>query len=79
MNQPDKLKVKDHQHLYRDCKSNGIINTDDNAYRNYLKSKQINQVKEGRMKSLENDVNSLKGDLTEIKSLLQEILKNGTK
>ena len=30
------------------------------------------------MKSLEDDVSSLKGDLKDIKLLLQEIAKNGT-
>lgn len=75
---PTKLKVKDNVGLYRDSKSNGIINTDEQAYKNYLKSKQINQGKEDRMKSLEDDVSSLKGDLKDIKLLLQEIAKNGT-
>lgn len=77
-NKPKKLKVKDHAGLYRDSKSNGIINTDEQAYKNYLKSKKINQGKEDRMKSLEDDVSSLKGDLNDIKLLLQEIAKNGT-
>jgi len=75
---PRKLKVKDNVGLYRDSRSNGIINTDEQAYKNYLKSKQINQGKDDRMKSLEDDVNSLKGDLNDIKLLLQEIAKNGT-
>ena len=75
---PTRLKVKDNVGLYRDSKSNGIINTDEQAYKNYLKSKQINQGKEDRMKSLEDDVSSLKGDLKDIKLLLQEIAKNGT-
>ena len=75
---PTRLKVKDNVGLYRDSKSNGIINTDEQLYKNYLKSKQINQGKEDRMKSLEDDVSSLKGDLKDIKLLLQEIAKNGT-
>ena len=75
---PKKLKVKDNVGLYRDSKSNGIINTDEQAYKNYLKSKKINKGKEDRMKSLEDDVSSLKGDLKDIKLLLQEIAKNGT-
>lgn len=73
---PDRLKVEDTNHLYRDSKSNGIINTDTQAYQNYLRSKQINQRKDNRIESLENDVNSLKSDLKDIKSLLQEIAKN---
>lgn len=77
-NTPDKLKVKNSQSLYRDSKSNGIINTDEQAYKNYLKSKQINKSKDDRVKSLEDDVNSLKGDLNDIKLLLQELVKNGT-
>lgn len=76
---PQRLKVKDTQNLYRDSASHGIINTDEQAYKNYLKSKQINQGREDRLKSLEDDVSSLKGDLTDIKLLLQEIAKNGTK
>ena len=75
---PQQLKVKDSVGLYRDSKSNGIINTDEQAYKNYLKSKKVSKVREDRMKSLEDDVSSLKGDLTDIKLLLQEIAKNGT-
>lgn len=75
---PTRLKVKDNVGLYRDSESNGIINTNEQAYKNYLKSKTINKGKEDRMKSLEDDVSSLKGDLKDIKLLLQEIAKNGT-
>ena len=78
LEKPKRLKVKDSNNLYRDSKANGIINTDEQAYKNYLKSKQINQGKEDGMKSLEDDVSSLKGDLKDIKLLLQEIAKNGT-
>jgi|TARA_E500000318_G_scaffold25162_1_gene25176 hypothetical protein len=69
------LKVEGHQHIVRDTSSNGIINTDKNAYQIHVK-----RIKEARQSSndLRNavrDINNLKQEMSEIKGLLLKLVK----
>lgn len=71
------LKVKENEQYVRDLNSNGIVNTDNQAYMQYVENyKQVYQEKK-RINDLENDVNTIKNDLDEIKSLLRT-LANGS-
>lgn len=65
------IKVEGYQNLYRDEHSGAIINYDSIAYDQYVNS--VNQ-REIQKKEL----NEMKRDIDEIKSLLKEIL-NGSK
>ena len=69
-------KVKGHTHLVRDLKSQAIINTDSDAYARYMARKAKQNRKDDDMRAVVREVNSLKGEMTEIKKLLKEI-KNG--
>jgi hypothetical protein len=70
------VKVKGHTHLVRDLKSQAIINTDSDAYARYMARKAKQNRKDDEMREVVREVNSLKGEMTEIKNLLKEI-KNG--
>ena len=70
------VKVKGHTHLVRDLKSQAIINTDSDAYARYMARKAKQNRKDDEMREVVREVNSLKGDMFEIKKLLKEI-KNG--
>tara|TARA_B100000586_G_C19846661_1_gene316867 strand:- start:298 stop:522 length:225 start_codon:yes stop_codon:yes gene_type:complete len=70
------VKVKGHTHLVRDLKSQAIINTDSDAYARYMARKAKQNRKDDKMREVVREVNSLKGEMTEIKNLLKEI-KNG--
>ena len=70
------IKVKGHTHLVRDLKSQAIINTDSDAYARYMARKAKQNRKDDKMREVVREVNSLKGEMTEIKNLLKEI-KNG--
>ena len=70
------VKVKGHTHLVRDLKSQAIINTDSDAYARYMARKAKQNRKDDDMREVVREVNSLKGEMTEIKNLLKEI-KNG--
>lgn len=62
------IPVKDSRGLYRDEKTNSIVNCDDFQYNQYLKMKEE--------KSKErNEIQSLKNDIEEIKSALKIILE----
>jgi hypothetical protein len=65
------IPVKEHPNLYRDENSGAIINCDDQAYNQYMST--INNKKRERY-----EIEQIKNDISEIKSLLVEIL-NGTK
>lgn len=67
------VKVKGHTHLVRDLKSQAIINTDSDAYARYMARKAKQNRKDDDMRAVVREVNSLKGEMTEIKNLLKGI------
>jgi len=69
-----KVKVKDEVNLFRDTETNAIINTDMQAYKNYINSKKIKEDESKRIESIENDLSDVKSDLSEIKNLLRSFI-----
>lgn len=65
------IPVKGHPNLYRDENSGAILNYDNIAYNQYLDN--LN-----RRESQKNEIENIKKDIDEIKSLLKEIV-NGSK
>jgi HAMP domain-containing protein len=63
MNNTKLAKVKDHPHLVKDMESKAILNTNYAALLEYRKKKQM-----------EEEVQSLKGDVQEMKDSLNKIL-----
>ena len=62
------IPVKDHKNVYRDEKSGEILNKDTDGFKQYKKMK--------RFKSNQRDeIERMKQDIEEIKSLLREIVK----
>ena len=60
------LRVDGHKNLYRDDSSGAIINTDTVSYKQYMKLKE-------RKKNEKQELDSLRSELDEIKSLLKEL------
>ena len=52
-----------------------IINTSKSEYDEYMKAKKKNASKSERVEQLETDVNDIKNDLNEIKSLLLDLAR----
>jgi predicted transcriptional regulator len=67
-------KVEGHSNLIRDGATKAILNTNMNEYKNYMTTKKLKDNEIERVKKLENDVNEIKGDLSEIKTLLKGII-----
>mgnify|MGYP003313775663 FL=1 len=63
------LKVKDNDHLYRDVNTGAIINTDRSSFEKYKRSKL-------KFQNMEHELDYLKGEISEIKSLLKHIVKS---
>ena len=71
----DYIKVKDKNYLVRDTDSNGIVNTDFDSYENYVFTYKNRMSSEKKLKEFEEDMNHLKNDIEEIKSLLRNLSK----
>jgi hypothetical protein len=74
----DFIKVKGHDHLIRDPKTNSIINTNMSEYKEYLSRRDSKLEENQKIQNLERDLDSIRGDLDEIKFLLRN-LTNGSK
>jgi len=66
----DYIKVSGHDGLVRDQNTGAIINLDDSAIDARRKSKHLGSALE--------DINMLKNEISEIKSLLRELIKNAS-
>ena len=64
------VKVSGHDGLVRDQNTGAIINLDDSAIESRRKSKQLS--------SALDDINTLKNEVSELKSILRGIIKNGS-
>ena len=69
------VQVKDHENLVRDPSSNGIINTNIGEYEEYLSLRETANDKNDSEVSMKQDLDSLKGEINEIKSLLKELVR----
>lgn len=63
------LRVEGHTNLYRDEDSGAIINHDTQGYSEYIKMRDLKR-------SQKEEIDKLKDDITEIKSLLKELVNN---
>ena len=66
------IKVKGHAHLYRDPQTGAIINNDDQGYDQYVKSLEVR-------KKQKNEIENMKKDIDEIKSLLKILVDGNNK
>lgn len=69
-----KIPVKDHRNLYRDGSSTAIVNTDSVGYQAYVANREKLLSDKQRIDNLETTVEEIKGDLTDIKNLLVQLV-----
>ena len=67
------IKVKDHPTLFRDPNSKAILVVDSSARTNYNNQKALAMRAAETNQELREEVNQLKSDIGEIKSLLQKL------
>jgi hypothetical protein len=70
-----KLKVEGHSSLVRDTYSNGIVNTNVSEYQIYMQRVKSREKAGDQIRNAVKEINTLKSELREIKSLLKEIVK----
>ena len=71
----DFVKVKGHSDFHRDVKSNAVINTNASEYSLYMKRIKTRQKDNDKFKNAVREINNLKHELREIKTLIKEIVK----
>tara|TARA_E500000331_G_scaffold297003_1_gene296079 strand:+ start:1882 stop:2109 length:228 start_codon:yes stop_codon:yes gene_type:complete len=69
------LKVEGHSYLVRDTESNAIINTDRKGHASYVALRRSKKFDVQRVNTLESDVQELKSNLSDIKSMLRQLLE----
>ncbi len=69
------VKVKDHDNLVRDPLSQGIINTNDAQYEEYIARRDAAKKSKESEITMKEDLDNLKGEINEIKSLLKELVR----
>ena len=68
------VKVKDESNLIRDINSKAIVSIDGNGLLEYKKAKEKRVLKNKAILQYENDINTLKNEVSEIKDSLKVIL-----
>ena len=69
-----KFKVEGHSTLIKDEFTHAVINDDTVAYRKYMQSVRLREKQTDQMRTVVREINTLKADMREIKSLLKGIV-----
>ena len=70
------IKVEAQDSLVRDISSNAIVNNNKSEYENFLRISEQKYREKKEFEKLKTDVNSMKNDLDEIKSMLKLIVRD---
>ena len=66
------IKVDQDPNFYKNLETGAVINVDDQAYNNYMRSKRKKEKKN-------EEIDQLKDELSEIKGLLKNLIENNNK
>ena len=69
------LKVDSDSSLVRDMDSHAIVNNNRSEFNKFLSLSEKKYKEKRELENLKSDVNAMKGDLEEIKSLLKSIVQ----
>jgi hypothetical protein len=75
------VKVQGHSNLRKDLINKGVVNVDNNAYQNYLVSKNLakknileKEQTHQNLASIQDEINSMKDDVGQIKEMLLALM-----
>ena len=68
------IKVEGHTNLVRDIRSNAIVNSNKSEFQMYMKRHKERNEQGDKMRNVCQEINNLKSELREIKSLLTKVL-----
>jgi formiminotetrahydrofolate cyclodeaminase len=67
-------KIEGHPDLIRDVKTNAILNNNKSEYEKYIIASRVKKVEKTKVEKIEEELDTLKEDITEIKDLLKTVL-----
>jgi len=67
------IPVEGQKDLYRDTRTNAIINTNKTDYESYIMRRESLQNQKKKIESIEDEITNVKNDLDEIKMLLRRL------
>jgi predicted transcriptional regulator len=65
------VRIEGHLNLYKDEDTGAVVNLDNTAYNQYIQSKKNKEIK---AKTQREEIDSIKTEISEIKSLLKELI-----
>ena len=68
------IPVEGNSDLVRDPRTDSIINTNSNAYEQYISQRKKRKLEKEKSLNIEQDLANLKSEMNEIKSLLRELV-----
>ena len=68
--------ISGHGDLLRNAKTNSIVNTNSTDYEKYVTRRDVKKAQSEQVNSIEEDLANLKSEMSEIKSLLKELVSN---
>ena len=69
-----RLKVDGYENLVRDTSSNAVINSSTSEYKIYMSKYRAREQQSDELRNACKEINSLKAELREIKSLITKVL-----
>ena len=70
-----RIRIEGHDNLVRDVTSGAVINTSRHEYLQFMRTYNNKMAEKEKMLDMCDELNSLKGEMTEIKSMLRQILE----
>ena len=72
---PDLIPVENREGWFRDPASHAIVNCNKSQYEQYMASYNKREKKEKSFNTLQNDVDALKSDISDMKSMLLKLVE----
>jgi len=69
------VHIEEDKHLVRDMSNRAILNTDRVGLENYLAQRQLAKQRLAEQEEMKNKVSKLEEDITDIKSMLRELVQ----
>ncbi len=69
------IKVEGERHLYKDASTGVVLNNDKAGYESYLAQKAANETKRQQMNDTQQQIDSMKEDIAEIKNILKFLVE----
>ena len=69
------LKIQNYENLVKDTKTNAVVNTNKSEFQLYMKRRKERSLQGDKLRNVCKEINNLKSELREIKSLLVKVLE----